>query len=531
MKYPKQTENYDVDVFNDNFYELDLKGDQLERDLHAESDRANAAEKANADAITAEAERATAQETILDNKFTAEAVAIRALIDAAYASANGYTDNKIASLVNGAPETLDTLKEIADALEQNEDVVEALNNAIGTKADQNELDFHTGDTTIHVTSADKSKWNNPVFTEASTRTNISSGDSTPTLWGKVKKWFSDLKAVAFSGSYKDLMDVPAIGNGKITITQNGVTKGTFTTNQTGNATIALTDTTSAEGLPKTTKYALSDTVGGDALKLKNFQVTQNADLGISTPKNAIGYIIGSSEIYGISDGAVYEQAYNSEYFHQIYGDYRTGQIATRGKNNGAWQPWRRQLDEQNYSDYIRKYTETVKYNTTEGAGGYIKVRFKTGNIRWMLSCVVSVYQAYNSYRFNIQGYFYNIESTIWYSPKVCCIETSDVGMLDIAFGYEIISGCVTPFIAFFKNNYCGVSVSDFTNGYTGMEQWADKVEIVHEDTISGTIQQWVSNTPIPVCGNSICKMQSITKAQYDAMGSGRDPYTLYIVKG
>ena len=104
-------------------------------------------------------------------------------------------------------------------------------------------------------------------------------------------------------------------------------------------------------------------------------------------------------------------------------------------------------------------------------------------------------------------------------------------MLDIAFGYEIISGCVTPFIAFFKNNYCGVSVSDFTNGYTRMEQWADKVEIVHEDTISGTIQQWVSNTPIPVCGNSICKMQSITKAQYDAMGSGRDPYTLYIVKG
>lgn len=32
----------------------------------------------------------------------------------------------------------------------------------------------------------------PTFTEASTRTNIVSGDDIPTLWGKVKKWFSDL---------------------------------------------------------------------------------------------------------------------------------------------------------------------------------------------------------------------------------------------------------------------------------------------------------------------------------------------------
>ena len=36
--------------------------------------------------------------------------------------------------------------------------------------------------------------------------------------------------------------IPSVGNGTITITQNGVTKGTFTLNQSGNATIALTDT-------------------------------------------------------------------------------------------------------------------------------------------------------------------------------------------------------------------------------------------------------------------------------------------------
>jgi len=37
-------------------------------------------------------------------------------------------------------------------------------------------------------------------------------------------------------------DISGIGNGTITITQNGATKGTFTVNQSGNTTVALTDT-------------------------------------------------------------------------------------------------------------------------------------------------------------------------------------------------------------------------------------------------------------------------------------------------
>jgi len=44
------------------------------------------------------------------------------------------------------------------------------------------------------------------FTEASTRTNIESGDTVTTIWGKIKKWFTDLKTVAITGSYNDLSD-------------------------------------------------------------------------------------------------------------------------------------------------------------------------------------------------------------------------------------------------------------------------------------------------------------------------------------
>ena len=85
----------------------------------------------------------------------------------------------------------------------------------------------------------------PNFAEATERENIASGEKISILFGKIRKWFSDLKTVAFTGNYDDLTNkpsIPSVGNGTVTITQNGITKGSFTTNQSGNATIALTDT-------------------------------------------------------------------------------------------------------------------------------------------------------------------------------------------------------------------------------------------------------------------------------------------------
>lgn len=48
------------------------------------------------------------------------------------------------------------------------------------------------------------------FTEAASRQGIDSGESVKTLFGKIRKWLSDLKAVAFSGSYNDLDNKPTI---------------------------------------------------------------------------------------------------------------------------------------------------------------------------------------------------------------------------------------------------------------------------------------------------------------------------------
>lgn len=46
------------------------------------------------------------------------------------------------------------------------------------------------------------------FEEAASRQQLNSGENINTLFGKIKKIFSDLKPVAFSGSYNDLTDVP-----------------------------------------------------------------------------------------------------------------------------------------------------------------------------------------------------------------------------------------------------------------------------------------------------------------------------------
>ena len=141
-----------------------------------------------------------------------------------------YVDNKVADLVNSAPEALDTLGELATALENHEDAYDALLETVGSKATKTELadmktelsesiisesdefyivdnngnivasinengvttttvtaqslivngdnvESHIDNTNIHVTTQDKEKWNNK----------------------------SD-----FSGSYNDLTDKPDI---------------------------------------------------------------------------------------------------------------------------------------------------------------------------------------------------------------------------------------------------------------------------------------------------------------------------------
>ena len=127
--------------------------------------------------------------------------ATRSAIDTAYANSNAYTDTKINALVNGAPTTLDTLKEIADAMTQHADVVAALNDAIGEKANEAEFVSHTGDTANphNVTKSQVGLGNvpnvatnnqTPTYSMASNLGALTSGENLSTAFSKIAKAIS-----------------------------------------------------------------------------------------------------------------------------------------------------------------------------------------------------------------------------------------------------------------------------------------------------------------------------------------------------
>lgn len=68
--------------------------------------------------------------------------------------------------------------------------------------------------------------NTVTFTQAESRTNIASGEKLSAIFGKVMKYFADLKAVAFSGSYTDLANRPTLGSAASQAVANNCTTAT-----------------------------------------------------------------------------------------------------------------------------------------------------------------------------------------------------------------------------------------------------------------------------------------------------------------
>lgn len=110
-------------------------------------------------------------------------------------------------------------------------------------------------------------------------------------------------------------------------------------------------------------------------------------------QNQLGYNTSVS-LFGQTDGGLYSSAYSSSWIHQIYGDFRTGQIATRGKNSDTWQAWRTQLDSSNYNSY----SPTLTGGSASGTWGITAARANRANGNFYIddnfgNTVVGVYNA------------------------------------------------------------------------------------------------------------------------------------------
>lgn len=85
--------------------------------------------------------------------------------------------------------------------------------------------------------------------------------------------------------------IPSVGNGTVTITQNGTNKGSFTLNQSGNATIALTDNNTVYSLPAAT----SSTLGGVKVGSNITNSSGTISLTKANVTSALGYTPPTSD--------------------------------------------------------------------------------------------------------------------------------------------------------------------------------------------------------------------------------------------
>ena len=136
--------------------------------------------------------------------------------------------------------------------------------------------------------------------------------------------------------------IPTVGNGTITITQGGVSKGTFTTNQSGNSTIALdaggggggTSFTTGTGLELTAQDVLNVKIDGSTITTNN-----NGQLvaSSSAPSNMVTTDTAQN-ITGIKTFEANIKLYSIEsrfgYGRILLQDYSTGHISIGSETTG-----------------------------------------------------------------------------------------------------------------------------------------------------------------------------------------------------
>lgn len=155
-----------------------------------------------------------------------------------------------------------------------------------------------------------------------------------------------------SGAYGTLNLESTGTNLRISGSTVNVTSGTL--QQGGNAVIHAGNIGSQSVSYATSAGSSStaDSAGSvDGLTLTSSANNLNPD---NVTQNQIGYNTSVS-LFGQTDGGLYSSAYSSSWIHQIYGDFRTGQIAIRGKNSGTWGDWRIVVDDRNIASYAVPY--------------------------------------------------------------------------------------------------------------------------------------------------------------------------------
>lgn len=142
---------------------------------------------------------------------------INEMLPTTLSEANSYTDTKVSELVGQAPEALNTIYELAEAMATNQGAVDTLESAIGNKVDKVS---GKGLSTNDYTTTEKNKLAGIASgAEVNVQSDWSVTDTTSDAYIKNKP---SLSAVATSGSYSDLSGRPTVDSTISTSSTNAV---------------------------------------------------------------------------------------------------------------------------------------------------------------------------------------------------------------------------------------------------------------------------------------------------------------------
>lgn len=310
---------------------------------------------------------------------------IDAAVNFAKLEAEAYADEKISEVISSAPETLDTLNELAQALGDDPNFATTVSNQIGLKVDQLAFDLHKNDGSIHPTPAKQAEWDNKIPKSEKgapngvptldangkvpqSQLNISSpSDATTSVKGIVQLEDSvssvSIVKAATPNSVKQAYD---LANGAIQSSQKGIASGVATLGADGkipstqlNVTQPADATTSVKGI-----VMLDDTVNSSSTTKA---ATANSVKNISDQLNTFtGKKVHEQEVHGLRYVGEKLEVFNGSTWIKVTSEIPVAEVtnftaSTKADGTGVNLSW--------VNPSNSEYTKTLIYASSSDLSG------------------------------------------------------------------------------------------------------------------------------------------------------------------
>ena len=204
----------------------------------------------------------------------------------------------------------------------------------------------------------------PSFVQAEARANINSGEKISILFGKIKKYFADLKTVAFTGSYTDLSnkptasDIGAVATSKVLDTAELISANTAS----GNVAGALGVKAIVNNLSDNIDSALDDKLD-KYIQLTNTSVNDVWEMGIYKSYSWLDSPFASTDNQGTLIVIYFVGNASSNWSLQIFISPHFDKFMVRNRTgSGVYSEWRQIAYTKDISSRLN-WTQLASFDT------------------------------------------------------------------------------------------------------------------------------------------------------------------------